>query len=79
MGRVAAAGDNAAMESFHALLQKNVLNSQRWETREELRVAIVTWIERTYHRRRRKRRLGKMTPVEYEALAKALDETLVAA
>ena len=79
MGRVAAAGDNAAMESFHALLQKNVLNSQRWETREELRVAIVTWIERTYHRRRRKRRLGKMTPIEYEALAKALDETLVAA
>jgi transposase InsO family protein len=79
MGRVAAAGDNAAMESFHALLQKNVLNSQRWESREELRVAIVTWIERTYHRRRRKRRLGKMTPVEYEALAEALDETLVAA
>ena len=79
MGRVAAAGDNAAMESFHALLQKNVLDSQRWETRDELRLAIVTWIERTYHRRRRKRRLGKMTPVEYEALVQALDETLVAA
>jgi putative transposase len=79
MGRVAAAGDNAAMESFHALLQKNVLNSQRWATREELRLAIVTWIERTYHRRRRKRRLGKMTPIEFEALAKALDDTLVAA
>jgi hypothetical protein len=26
MGRVATAGDNAAMESFYALLQKNVLN-----------------------------------------------------
>jgi hypothetical protein len=25
MGRVAAAGDNAAMESFHLLLQKNGL------------------------------------------------------
>ena len=79
MGRVAAAGDNAAMESFHALLQKNVLNSQRWESREELRLAIVTWIERTYHRRRRKRRLGKMTPIEFEALAEALDHALVAA
>ena len=79
MGRVAAAGDNAAMESFHALLQKNVLNSKKWETREELRLAIVTWVERTYHRRRRKRRLGKMTPVEYEALAEALDDVLVAA
>jgi len=72
MGRVGAAGDNAAMESFFALLQKNVLNNQRWETREELRLAIVTWIERTYHRRRRQRALGKMTPIEFEALDEAL-------
>jgi putative transposase len=79
MGRVAAAGDNAAMESFHSLLQKNVLNTKKWETREELRVAIVTWIERTYHRRRRKRRLGKMTPVEYEALFEVVDDSVVAA
>ena len=53
MGRVGAAGDNAAMESFFSLLQKNVLNRRTWATREELRIAIVTWIERTYHRRRR--------------------------
>ena len=52
MGRVGAAGDNAAMESFFSLLQKNVLDRRRWDTREELRIAIVTWIERTYHRRR---------------------------
>jgi transposase InsO family protein len=79
MGRVAAAGDNAAMESFHALLQKNVLNTKKWETREELRIAIVTWIEQTYHRRRRKRSLGKLTPVEFEAVAMALDMATVAA
>ena len=72
MGRVGAAGDNAAMESFFALLQKNVLNNQRWDTREELRLAIVTWIERIYHRRRRQRALGKMTPIEFEALDEAL-------
>ena len=53
MGRVGAAGDNAAMESFSALLQKNVLDRRHWNTRPELRIAIVTWIERTYHRRRR--------------------------
>ncbi len=76
MGRVASAGDNAAMESFHALLQKNVLNTKRWETRDELRMAIVTWIERTYHRRRRKRSLGKLTPIEFEALATTLDGVL---
>ncbi len=71
MGRVGACGDNAAMESFFALLQKNVLDRQRWATREELRLAIITWIERTYHRRRRQRRLGRLTPVEYETLTHA--------
>ncbi|WP_420107686.1 IS3 family transposase [Kocuria marina] len=68
MGRVGACGDNAAMESFFALLQKNVLDRQRWETREDLRLAIVTWIEKTYHRRRRQRRLGRLTPVEFETI-----------
>lgn len=68
MGRVGAAGDNAAMESFFSLLQKNVLNRRSWDTRERLRIAIVTWIERTYHRRRRQPRLGRLTPVEFEAI-----------
>jgi len=68
MGRVGACGDNAAMESFFALLQKNVLDQQRWHTREELRFAIIIWIERTYHRRRRQRSLGKLTPIEFETI-----------
>jgi transposase InsO family protein len=68
MGRVGAAGDNAAMESFFALLQKNVLDRQPWATREDLRIAIVAWIERTYHRRRRQAVLGRLTPVEYELI-----------
>ena len=68
MGRVGACADNAAMESFFALLQKNVLDQQRWSSREELRLAIVTWIERTYHRRRRQRALGKLTPIEFETI-----------
>jgi putative transposase len=71
MGRVGACGDNAAMESFFALLQNNVLDRQRWSTREELRLAIITWIEKTYHRRRRQRRLGRLTPIEYETLTRA--------
>jgi putative transposase len=68
MGRVGACGDNAAMESFFSLLQKNVLDRQRWATRDELRIAIINWIERTYHRRRRQRALGRLTPIEYETL-----------
>jgi transposase InsO family protein len=69
MGQVGSAGDNAAMESFFALLQRNVLDRRaRWETRDELRIAIVTWIERTYHRRRRQTALGRLTPIEYEMI-----------
>ena len=71
MGRVGACADNAAMESFFSLLQKNVLDRQRWATRQDLRLAIVTWIERTYHRRRRQDALGRMTPIEFETLTQA--------
>ncbi|HWC79353.1 MAG TPA: IS3 family transposase [Pseudonocardiaceae bacterium] len=68
MGRVGACGDNAAMESFFSLLQKNILDTRRWRTREELRLAIVSWIETKYHRKRRQRALGKLTPVEFETI-----------
>ncbi len=67
MGRVDSSGDNAAMESFFALLQENVLDRRSWTTREQLRIALVTWIERTHHRRRRPSRLRQLTPIECEA------------
>ena len=38
----------------------------RWPSRDQLRIEIVTWIERTYHHRRRQATLGRLTPVEYE-------------
>jgi putative transposase len=72
MGQAGSAADNAAMESFFALLQRNVLDRQRWTTREELRIAIMTWIERTYHRRRRQAALGRLTPIEYETIMTTL-------
>ncbi|NNH09174.1 IS3 family transposase, partial [Cellulomonas fimi] len=78
MGRVASAGDNAAMESWNALLQKNVLNRRRWATRDDLHDAIVFWIERTYNRRRRQRALGKLTPVEFELAFTAQNAALAA-
>lgn len=71
MGRVGAAADNAAMESFFSLLQKNVLNRRHWATRAQLRAAIVHWIEATYHRRRRQDTLGRLTPIEFETLLQA--------
>jgi putative transposase len=68
MGQAGSAGDNTAMESFLALLQRSVLDRHRWTSRGELRIAIVTWIERPYHRRRRQIALGRLTPIEYETI-----------
>jgi hypothetical protein len=39
--------------------------------REDLRITIVTWIERTYHRRRRQNSLGRLTTIEFESLMTA--------
>jgi putative transposase len=50
------------------VLRKFFLDRQRWPAREQLRLAIITWTARTYHRRRRQRRL---TPIEYETINQA--------
>ena len=67
MDRVGAAGDNAAMESFFSLLQKNVLDRRWWSSGQQLHMAIVGWWERKYHRKRQQRGLGEMTPIQFEA------------
>ena len=46
---------------FFSLLQKNVLVARRLDSREDLRLAIVTWIETNGSHRRR---LGRLTSVE---------------
>ena len=65
-----AGGDNAAVESFFQLLQRNVLKAKTWGTREELTIAVISWIEHRYHQRRRQNRLGRLTPLEYETINK---------
>lgn len=66
-----AAGANAAM-AFFSLLQKSVLDRRSRTAREKLRIAIVTWIERTCHRRRRQAALGRLTPVAFETVMTTL-------
>lgn len=53
---------------FFTLLQRNVLDRGRWDTRDELRIAIGIWIERTYDRRRRQAALRRLKPVEVEVI-----------
>jgi len=46
MGRVGSAADNAAMEPFFALFQKDVLGEKTWATREQLQSGAGFWIQR---------------------------------
>ena len=58
--------DNAAMESFHASLKKDLIHRRSWPTKAEARTAVFEYIEAFYNRRRRHSRLGMLSPVDYE-------------
>ena len=73
MGRTGSSGDNAAKEAFFSLLQTNLLNIRRWDSCEELRVAIVIWIEAKHNRHRRQRALWKLTLVDFETVHQYAD------
>ena len=59
--------DNAAMESFHASLKKELINRQSWASRQQAKTAVFGYIEGFYNRRRRHSRLGMLCPVAFEA------------
>jgi putative transposase len=58
--------DNAAIESFHASLKKDLIHRQSWPTKAEARTAVFAYIETFYNRRRRHSRLAMLSPVDYE-------------
>lgn len=67
MGRAGTCADNAAMESFYSLVQKNVLDRRKtWQTRQELRIEMTRWINSTYNSIRRQRGRKKLSPIDYE-------------
>ncbi len=67
--------DNAAIESFHASLKKDLIHRQSWPTKAKARTAVFDYLETFYNRRRRHSRLGMLSPAEFEA--RHHDETLV--
>lgn len=75
MGRTGTPADNAVMESFHATLQTELLNTQDWTTRDELMTAIFSFIEIHYNRKRRHSTLGYQSPVDYERSMQATQAT----
>jgi transposase InsO family protein len=58
--------DNAALESFHASLKKDLIHRRSWPTKAEARTAIFDYIEAFYNRRRRHSTLGMLSPVDFE-------------
>lgn len=66
MGSVGDCFDNAAMESFFATLQTELLDRQSWQTISQLRTAIFEFIATFYNRRRRHSSLDYLSPAEYE-------------
>ncbi len=58
--------DNAAIESFHATLKKDLIHRRTWPTKAEARTKVFEYIETFYNRRRRHSRLGMRSPVDFE-------------
>ena len=56
--------DNASMESFNAILKKEEVNINNYETFEEAKLAIFEFIESWYNNKRIHSTLGYITPNE---------------
>jgi putative transposase len=68
LGTIGDAFDNAAVESFWARMQTELLDTRKWMTRVELSTAIFDWVEVFYNRTRRHSSLGMLSPAAYERL-----------
>ena len=58
--------DNAAIESYHASLEKDLLRRNSFRTKQEARTAVFDYIEAFYNRERLHSTLGYRSPEEYE-------------
>ena len=65
---VRSSGPQGIRNSSDRLRLRSGSRSRKGCCLQELRLAIVSWIEGKYHRKRRQRRLGKLTPVEFETI-----------
>lgn len=66
MGRAASSVDNTMIESFWSTMQRELLDTARWDTKHQLSQAIFEWIEAWYNPRRRHTSIGDLSPVAFE-------------
>lgn len=71
MSRKANCWDNAAAESFFALLKRALVFQSQYQTRAQARQSIFDYIERFYNRKRIHSSLGYRTPFEIDQLKQA--------
>ena len=66
MGSVGDAYDNAMAESFFASLECGRIDRHSFQTKDEARLALFTYIEGWYNPRRRHPALGRISPINFE-------------
>ncbi len=66
MTRASNPWDDAAMESFFSTLQFELLSRNRFEKFEDVRAAIIEWIDDFYNSQRRHTTIGGTSPIKYE-------------
>jgi putative transposase len=54
------------IESFWSTMQRELLDTARWESKPQLSQAIFEWIEAWYNPRRRHTSICDLSPVAYE-------------
>jgi putative transposase len=59
--------DNAVMESFWGTLKTELVNHERYATRDEARASIFEYVEVFYNRHRLHSSLGYLSPEQFEA------------
>jgi putative transposase len=66
VGKTGICFDNAAAESFNATLKKELIHLHVWSGLKKVRQAVFEYVETYYNRKRIQKKLGYLTPVEYE-------------
>ena len=72
MGRVASV-DNTMIESFWSKMQRELLDTQPWDTKVQLSQAIFEGIEAWYNPRRRLTNINDLAPDAHQQCAAASD------
>ena len=79
MGSKGDAFDNAAAESFMATIKTELIYRNTFRKKDDARLAVFRYIEGFYNQLRRHSALDYKSPMEYEKMLMATEETVVVA